>query len=189
MKRKYRFSNHFTTLSVVFLLAGTTFLVGCTDSFVAADEEAHDASALQRTLQTGPSKLRNAHLFDRIISTYVQNADGSFSKTGDDDDGGEAITLIIAMDETVLGPDKLLSRAKLLSRLKLLSRHEYDEVFFGLAAEVDLDQLDSLLQVIENDAEIDWVEFDLPFTEVTYTTTGKNGNKKQVIPWGIERIK
>ncbi len=175
MKREFRFARLFTPLFLAVLLAGATLLTGCTDSLLTAEEDR--APALQsRVLQTSTtSKLRHAHLMDRARRNNA-------GKSG----SAETVGLVINMDGIVLEADKLLRRYQMVERYKLLRRYDYDNVFFGVAAEVDVALLDSVLAEMENDPEIDWVEPDI-FVEFPDIEQFIDGSM-QVVPWGIDRI-
>ena len=100
MKREFRFARFFTPLLCALLLAGATLFTGCTNSLLTVAEEDHTPALQSRTLEIGTtSKLRHAPLMDRARRT-----------TAGKGESGSTVGLVISMDETILGADKLFRR-------------------------------------------------------------------------------
>lgn len=188
MKPKLRLASFSVMLLSVLTLTGTMLLTGCAGDLVSeADEQ---GTTTVQTREQTDSKLRFGHLLDRTKSNYVQNTDGSFSKRGGKGKGNgggttppppTTVSLVIGIDDAVLDMDRVVRRHR------LIRRHEYDEVFYGLAAEIDQARLDSFLAAVELDPDITWVEPDI----FIIPESGENAEeltRDQVIPWGIDRI-
>ena len=158
-------------------------LTGCAGDVVGTSGE--DAAPRVAEMAEGP-KLRMAHLMDRTKNNYVRAADGTYFKKGKGkgNGGGQeggTVSLVIGTREPILDIDRFLERHR------LLMRYEYENAFTGLAAEIDEARLDSFLQAIEDDPEIEWVEPDLFITPEQRDDAQQN-SRDQVVPWGIARV-
>ena len=144
------------------IVVGLFTFAGCADSFTA-----YDQAETARTAYDGP-KLRHAHLLDRAVRT-----------TGVSKGASAPVGLIIKANG-------IASRYKITERYGLATRYEYNEVFYGLATEVDGDQLDDILAEMATDPDIIWVEPDFNVTMPPSNAT--NGGSGQQIPWSVAAV-
>lgn len=153
-------------LTLFFLVLGAA-VSGCTDSFVAPQGELEDGDA--RVAQHDQPKLRHAHLFERAVR---------------DADAGKGAAAPVGL---IIKANGVVNRYGLTQRYGITQRYEYNDVFYGLAGEVDSAQLDSVLAEMATDPDIIWVEPDFNMTMPPSNATA-GGSSQQQIPWSVAAI-
>jgi subtilisin family serine protease len=161
----------FVTLQILSFLLIVVAFMGCTDSPFDATES---PIAQQET-----SKMRNAHLFGdsakflsraKVLERYEE--------------------LIVYTEFIVSFSDIVLDATRVLERYSLeegvtVKRH-FKHSFDGFSMSVDPGHVDRILNLIEGDNDIAWIEpdtkFGIPLFGVSDTKTSNN----QLLPWGVD---
>ncbi len=155
-------------LSPALVLLGLLVAAGCSDIVSYEPPDVSPSMAKEDGI-----KFRHAAMLDNARRPSMGKAAGE-----------ETIGLVIGL---TMEPYKFFDRYKFFSRYKYFSRYEYDNVFFGLAGEIDAAQLDSFLQELQSNPDVTWYEPDI-FIKQQETFLSVLQGKAQGIPWGIERI-
>lgn len=165
-------------------------LQGC-DSFSASDS--HDEPAT--TLIAPTSKLRHAGLLDKARTV---------SMAGKTESSSTQLVLGLNIYEADGVTPRLLDKYDVTRRLldkygitkRLLDKYgedirfkvTYDQAVNAITIKVNDDRLEEFLQDIENDPDFSWVEPDIEMTLPVLARVNGGKQKKQLIPWSIERI-
>jgi len=157
----------FLALAALLLAVGLT---GCADGLTGVDEAPGPVQSRQQ------GKLRHAHLLDRAVRPAP-------ATTGFDKDG-TALQTEATTDSTV---GLIIGTAEGIDPYKLFRRYEYEQVFDGLAGDVERARLDSVLEAMQLDPDILWIEPDAGVDDGAYLLEVLAGNA-QGTPWGHERI-
>ncbi len=158
-------------LGTSFLLAATLFITGCAD--VVTDAEALDDAP--HTGQATPSKMRHAHLFagaGKVLDRYAE---------------------LSATTEFILGvSDPVLDLYRVIDRYDnepgVTIKRTYRKVYRGFAMHVDEAFVPALLNLIELDPDIEWIEPDPKVRKNPGQKFKTTGPPAQYMPWGIDRI-
>ncbi len=144
MKRMFRFTQNRRSAILLFsisLLLSSGLLTGCADGLLAEDAPLPEARSQETPYQDYvSSKLRHAPLRERALGSAGTTSSGP-------------VSLIIGMDETILEADPLVSRSR------LVSSHDYEEVFYGLAAAIYHARFDRCLHALETDPDTEKTRF------------------------------
>jgi len=134
---------------VALLFFSPAFLQGC-DGLISTNESEADNQA------AATSKMRHSHLFGN-------GSEGNAGKVLDRYAEYQTSTeFILGFSDTVLDAQKILDRYSLESGVKV--KRLLHKSINGFAMHIDADQLDRLLNIIENDDDIAWMEPDPEFT-------------------------
>ena len=144
------------------------------------------------------SKVRHADLFDRAARTTgptrTLSGDGDARLAGNDG-GTEYVSVIVSLDPYRLverygevDPYRLVERYRLVDRYRLVERYEYSEVFDGFAVWVAEDDLDALLEAMQQDAEVLWIEPDVQMAVDPLGVTAVNGGESETMPWSVATV-
>ena len=149
MKTRLRFTAFTVALFSALLLFGSVILSGCADN--ALTEQ--DAEALAQTPRS--SKMRHAHLFGQ--------SDGAGKLVARFEDLVTHTEFIVAADDIVLDMDRLVQRYQ--DETGVTIKRIYRRAFKGLAMHVDDDEVERLLNLLDGDDEVAWVEPDPKFSK------------------------
>lgn len=174
---------------VVFILISPGLLQGC-DSFSASDPEEPSYQA-----QAPTSKLRHAGLLDIARVTHT---------AGKTESSSTQLVLGLNIYEADGVTPRLLDKYDVTRRLldkygitkRLLDKYgddirfkvTYDQAINAITVKVNDERLEEFLQDIEADADFSWVEPDIEVTLPVLARVNGGKQKKQLIPWSIDRI-
>ena len=72
----------------------------------------------------------------------------------------KAVTLTIAMCETISKAERPEKRRRLVGRHRLISLQDHEETFYGVTVQMDPAQLKPFLHDAETDEDIAWMKFE-----------------------------
>ncbi len=139
----FRFTQNRRSAILLFsisLLLSSGLLAGCADGLLAEDAPLPEARYQDPSQDYVSSKLRHAPLRERALGSAGTTSSGP-------------VSLIIGMDETILEADPLVSRSR------LVSSHDYDEVFYDLAAAIYHARFDRCRLAVETDPDTEKTRF------------------------------
>ncbi|MEZ4701045.1 MAG: S8 family serine peptidase [Rhodothermales bacterium] len=170
------------TLIILALFLSPAFLQGC-DALVGerADDGVPDGVAAVSAV-SGASKFRHAHLLDK-------------TRIGAGKIGTDAVNLVIGFNEyeadgvTRRLMDRFAVTKRLLSRYgdSIRPKVETEDVLPAITVQLDADSLESLIDFIDEDPDIAWVEPDA-LLDGPGTSSQEAVSNTQYISWGVKHV-
>ncbi len=138
----------------------------------ACDTFNSDSSPVQLAQEGAAGKLRHASLLPEVSS-------GKF--------GADSVQLIVGYDP-IYGAQRVVRTYRVFRRYRVVRRYEFGNVLDGEAITVAPEELQALLDSLETDPSVSWVEpdFDVPVGEISTDFWWEKDQKKS---WGIGESK
>lgn len=157
-----------------FLAATVAFaLFGLTGCDAVTSPEAGPSETVDK-----PSKMRHAHL-------YAYN-DGTGKLVQRYEDLVTHTEFIVAADETVLDINRLVQRYAEEEGVTI--KRTYKKAFRGFAMHVDEANVPDVLDLLDGDDEVAWVEPDIHINRGHPNSTGITANNEQWMPWNVDEV-
>ncbi len=154
------------SLCALLLLAGTG-LTGCADGMLSAQDAAPE---------TASSKLRHAHLFGDGAGKVLERFQELMTYT----------EFVLGVSDPVLDMQRVVERYENLPGVDV--KRSYRKVYRGFAIHVDGAQVEAILNLIELDPDIEWIEPDPRVRFNKPRSSDLRGGNRQHLPWGVDHV-